>query len=58
MRTIRINSISGWMGRNREKDRAFGRYSYFSDVEQPVTPFPDGSGAVTGSVIGTGAWWG
>lgn len=35
-------------------DRAFGRYSYFSDVEQPVTPFPDGSGAVTGSVIGTG----
>ena len=41
-------------GAYREKDRAFGRYSYFSDVEQPVTPFPDGSGAVTGSVIGTG----
>ncbi len=38
----------------RQRDRAFGRYSYFSDVEQPVTPFPDGSGAVTGSVIGTG----
>jgi len=38
----------------RQHDRAFGRYSYFSDVEQPVTPFPDGSGAVTGSVIGTG----
>ena len=38
----------------RGKDRAFGRYSYFSDVEQPVTPLPDGSGAVTGSVIGTG----
>lgn len=36
------------------RDRAFGRYSYFSDVEQPVTPFADGSGAVTGSVIGTG----
>jgi hypothetical protein len=38
----------------RTKDRAFGRYSYFSDVEQPVTPLPDGSGTVTGSVIGTG----
>jgi hypothetical protein len=36
-------------------DRSFGRYSYFSDVEQPVTPFADGSGAITGSVIGTGA---
>jgi hypothetical protein len=35
-------------------DRAFGRYSYFHDVEQPVTPFPDGSGAITGAVIGTG----
>ena len=41
-------------GTIRGKDRAFGRYSYFSDVEQPVTPLPDGSGAVTGSVIGTG----
>jgi hypothetical protein len=41
-------------GAYRTKDRAFGRYSYFSDVEQPVTPFTDGSGAVTGSVIGTG----
>ncbi|HEX3571973.1 MAG TPA: TonB-dependent receptor [Acidobacteriaceae bacterium] len=35
-------------------DRSFGRYSYFSDVEQPVTPFADGSGAITGSVIGAG----
>ncbi len=41
-------------GAIREKDRAFVRYSYFSDVELPVTPLPDGSGAVTGSVIGTG----
>ena len=41
-------------GAYRDGDRAFGRYSYFSDVEQPVTPLPDGSGAVTGSVIGTG----
>jgi hypothetical protein len=38
----------------RTRDRAFARYSYFSDVEQPVTPLPDGSGAITGSVIGTG----
>ncbi len=42
-------------GAFRTRDRAFGRYSYFSDVEQPVTPFPDGSGAISGSVIGTGA---
>jgi hypothetical protein len=35
-------------------DRSFGRYSYFSDVEQPVTPLPDGSGLISGSVIGTG----
>jgi hypothetical protein len=42
-------------GAYRTRDRAFGRYSYFHDVEQPVTPLPDGSGAVVGSVIGTGA---
>jgi len=41
-------------GAFRERDRGFGRYSYFNDVEQPVTPLPDGSGVVTGSVIGTG----
>jgi len=41
-------------GAYRTNDRAFVRYSYFSDVEQPVTPLPDGSGAITGSVIGTG----
>jgi hypothetical protein len=35
-------------------DHAFGRYSYFSDVEQPVTPLPDGSGVITGSALGTG----
>ncbi len=35
-------------------DEAFGRYSYFNDIEQPVTPLPDGSGAITGSVLGTG----
>lgn len=41
-------------GATADRDRAFGRYSYFHDVEQPVTPFPDGSGALTGAVIGTG----
>jgi len=35
-------------------DRAFGRYSYFGDVEQPVTPLPDGNGVITGAVVGTG----
>jgi hypothetical protein len=43
--------IDGAIG---ERDRAYGRYSYFSDVEDPVTPLPDGSGAVTGSVLGSG----
>jgi len=35
-------------------DRAFARYSWFHDVENPVTPFPDGSGVIPGSVTGTG----
>jgi len=35
-------------------DLAFGRYSYYNEIEQPVTPLPDGSGAITGAVIGTG----
>jgi hypothetical protein len=38
----------------RTRDRAFGRYSYYNEIEQPVTPLPDGSGAITGAVIGTG----
>lgn len=36
-------------------DRAFGRYSYYNEVEQPVTPLPDGGGLITGSALGTGA---
>jgi len=36
------------------RDRVFGRYSYYNEVEQPVTPLPDGSGAITGAIIGTG----
>ncbi len=35
-------------------DRAFVRYSWFRDVEQPVAPFSDGSGVIPGSVTGTG----
>ena len=41
-------------GARGTRDVAFGRYSYYNEVEQPVTPLPDGSGAITGSVIGTG----
>jgi hypothetical protein len=41
-------------GSKGNHDVAFGRYSYFSDVESPVTPLSDGSGAITGSVLGTG----
>ena len=37
-----------------QHDRAFVRYSWFNDVEQPVAPLPDGSGAITGSIIGAG----
>ncbi|HEV2646510.1 MAG TPA: TonB-dependent receptor [Acidobacteriaceae bacterium] len=36
------------------RDRGFARYSYFSEVEQPATPFPNGGGLISGSVIGTG----
>ncbi len=35
-------------------DRAFARYTYYHEVEQPATPLPDGSGAITGSVLGAG----
>lgn len=36
----------------REKHRVFGRYTYFRDDDTPVTPLPDGSGALTSGVIG------
>lgn len=45
---LRVDGASG------TRDRAFARYSYFSDVEKPVTPLPEGSGAISGTVIGTG----
>ena len=35
-------------------DHAFGRYTYYNEVETPVTPFPEGSGAISGSVLGSG----
>jgi Carboxypeptidase regulatory-like domain len=41
-------------GAFRTRDRAFGRYTFYNEVEQPVTPLPDGSGQVSGSVLGTG----
>jgi len=37
----------------RHNDLGFVRYSYFNDVDQPATPFPDGSGAISGTVLGT-----
>ncbi len=41
-------------GAFRKNDRAFVRYSYFNDVENPVAPLPDGSGVITGSIVGAG----
>jgi hypothetical protein len=38
----------------RTRDRAFGRYTYYNEVELPVAPLPDGGGAITGAVLGTG----
>jgi hypothetical protein len=35
-----------------ENDRFFGRFSYARDVSVPVTPLPDGSGAITTGAIG------
>ena len=35
-------------------DHGFARYTYFHDVEEPVTPLPDGSGVITGTILSTG----
>jgi hypothetical protein len=40
-------------GRFGPKDLGFVRYSYFNDVDQPATPFADGSGTISGTVLGT-----
>ena len=45
---FRVDGVRG------SHDLAFGRYSYYNEVEEPVTPLPDGSGAITGTVLGTG----
>ncbi|WP_263367291.1 TonB-dependent receptor [Edaphobacter bradus] len=45
---LRIDAAHG------SRDRGFARYTYYNEVEQPVTPLPEGSGAIGGSVIGTG----
>lgn len=37
-----------------ERDHGFARYSYFHDVENPVTPLPGIGGAITGTTVGTG----
>ncbi|SEC09291.1 TonB-dependent receptor [Terriglobus roseus] len=37
-----------------QRDRGFARYTYYHEVEQPATPLPDGSGAISGSVLGAG----
>ncbi len=37
-----------------QRDRGFARYSYYNEVEQPITFLPDGSGTSVGSIIGTG----
>lgn len=41
-------------GAFRDRDRAFARYSYYNEVEQPITYFPDGSGLAVTGTIGTG----
>ena len=45
---IRVDGAAG------EHDRAFARYTYYHEVEQPATMLPDGSGSITGSVLGAG----
>ncbi|QHS53052.1 TonB-dependent receptor [Edaphobacter sp. 12200R-103] len=35
-------------------DHGFARYTYFHDVEQLVTPLPDGSGVISGTILSTG----
>jgi hypothetical protein len=36
------------------RDHGFVRYTYFHDVEEPVTPLPEGSGIITGTILSTG----
>jgi Carboxypeptidase regulatory-like domain len=41
-------------GAYREQDRAFSRYSYYHEVEQPPSYLPDGSGPAVTGLIGAG----
>jgi Carboxypeptidase regulatory-like domain len=41
-------------GSRGTRDRAFGRYTYYKEVELPVAPLPDGGGLISGAVLGTG----
>lgn len=41
-------------GTKGSHDLAFGRYSYYNEVEEPVTPLPDGSGAIHRNCSGHG----
>ncbi len=40
-------------GAFRQRDRAFARYTYYSEVENPVTYLPEGSGPAPTAVFGT-----
>jgi hypothetical protein len=40
-------------GKFRKNDQGFVRYTYFNDVQQQAMFLPDGSGSITGSVLGT-----
>jgi hypothetical protein len=40
-------------GAFRTSDRAFARYTYYNEVEQPVTYLPDGSGPTAPAIFGT-----
>lgn len=35
-----------------DRDQVYGRFSYFKDLTNPVTPLPEGSGNITSGVIG------
>ncbi len=35
-----------------DRDQVFGRYSFFKDTSTPVTPLPEGSGAITQGALG------
>ncbi|MGH9754708.1 MAG: TonB-dependent receptor domain-containing protein [Blastocatellia bacterium] len=35
-----------------DRDQIFGRYSFFKDTATPVTPLPEGSGAITQGALG------